>query len=353
MPRPPLFQPIDSVHASSAVSSTTQRLAAAGPSHAQPPNIGARLSTHTTSTTETALIGVNYNPDKHPAPVHAILDYQRRKLTHGLDFSSEEKLGFNFLLDHSRHVYEAEGIKYIYSQSGNTPRLVTSHSTPIRNIAPTCTLDAILLDFLQKRQREAAQRMSVQKVPGPLRTSVSSLLNPEVTVYSPSLSKVLIDVLRAFPGLSSLPEQVAVLYVIFLLIRWQLYPTQQNYDRLPGWLAPCNSQLLTPHPIWIDYLAWPRMRDRLVVSYLDYPFDNWLLPYSRTLSLNWPYEAADCLLWTADSDELVINPVFEKHVRNLSNWSLGPAFAESFPSLVDTTIIRPEKSTHNVTHWPT
>ena len=324
---------------------------AAAPFNAEASGASAQISTHSTSTTETALIGADGNIEKKSSvssSLHKILHYQRRKLIRDLDFSGGEKLGFNFLLDSSRHTDETEGENSSRSQIINSSRLVAAYSVPIRNVPPTCTLDYIILDFLHKRQREADQSKSVQELTNPLRTSVSSLLNPEVTIYSPPLSKVLFDALRVLSGLSSLPEQVAVIYVMFLLMRWQIYPTQQNYDRLPGWLAPCDSQVLTPHPIWIDYLAWPRMRDRLVMSYLEYPFENWHSHFSRTLSLNWPYEAADCLLWTADSDELVINPVFEKHVRNLSNWTLGPAFAESFPSLVDTTVIRREKSVHDV-----
>lgn len=216
-------------------------------------------------------------------------------------------------------------------------------ATPIRNIAPTCTLDIILLDFLHNRQREAAQGIPRQKLAGPPYPSVSSLLNPEKSVYSHPLSKVFTDILRTFPDISSLPEQVAVLYTMFLLMRWQVYPTQENYDRLPDWLTPRPTQILQPHPAWIDYVPWPGMRDRLATAHADYPFDSWTLPFTHGMSVNWPYEATDCLLSAGDSDELLINPVFERHMRNLSNWSLGPCFAEAFPNMVDTTQIRPEK----------
>ncbi|PIG79251.1 bZIP transcription factor [Aspergillus arachidicola] len=215
-----------------------------------------------------------------------------------------------------------------------------AYMTPIRNIAPTCTLDAILLDFLHHRQREAASGVPQQKLVGPPYPSVSSLLNPERGAYSHPLSKVFTDILRTFPDISSLPEQVAVLYVMFLLMRWQIYPTPENYDRVPEWLTPRPSQLLTPHPAWIDYLPWPRMRDRVVMAHRDYPFDNWFIPFTRTLSVNWPYEETDCLLSTGDNDDLIINPVFERHLRNLNNWSLGSAFAEAYPSLAETARIK-------------
>lgn len=305
------------------------------------------------------------NSGDHAASIRHALESQRHVLAHGLDFSSDERLGFNFLLDGTHNIPKVDGIRRtsdtprsdhmytsapLYASPVNPPfsdQGMTACTAPIRNIAPTCPLDAILLDFLHKRQQEAAQGVPRQNLVGPPYPSVSSLLNPEKNVYSHPVSKVFTDILRTFPDIYSLPEQVAVLYNMFILMRWQIYPTQENYDRLPDWLTPRPSQLLTPHPAWIDYLPWPRMRDRLVMSYQHYPFENWFIPFTRGLSVNWPYEASDCLLFTAESDELMINPVFERHFRNLNNWSLGPEFAQAFPALVDTTRIKPETRAPN------
>ncbi|KAJ5752667.1 hypothetical protein N7520_009584 [Penicillium odoratum] len=282
-----------------------------------------------------------------------------KNTAHGLDFGVEERLGFNFLLDPSQNVPKVDRLQRSSSEtlrtSHPTPppnclqplnylseQMPTAFSAPIKNTPPTCTLDSILLDFLHNRQREAAQGIPRQKLVGPPYPSVSSLLNPEKSANSHPVSKVFTDILRTFPDISSLPEQVAVLYTMFLLMRWQIYPTQENYDRLPEWLTPRPTQLFQPHPAWIDYIPWPRMRDRITTSHQDYPFDNWFIPFTRGMSVNWPYEATDCLLSAGDSDELLINPVFERHMRNLNNWSLGTLFAETYPGLVDTTRIRPE-----------
>lgn len=292
------------------------------------------------------------------ASFRVAFDSQRHNLTHGLDLG-EERLGFNFLVDAAQSVPKVDGSRRNSENRSSSnmnplsvyaPPLNTSmadqpspaYSTPIRNVAPTCPLDVILLDFLHNRQQEAAQGVPKQNLVGPPYPSVSSLLNPEKSVYSHPVSKVFTDILRAFPNISSLPEQVAVLYLMFLLMRWQIYPTPENYDRLPEWLTPRPSQLLTPHPAWVDYLPWPRMRDRIVMAHHEYPFENWFMPFTEALSVNWPYEATDCLLSTNDCEDLLMNPVFERHLRNLNNWSLGPAFAEAYPGLVETTKIKPK-----------
>ncbi len=293
-------------------------------------------------------------------PTHA-LDRQRSNIAHGLDLrASGEKLDLGFLLDSRQDTSNRQQAPIpgytqltsnrshisnpIHADRGNRgyESSICAYATPVRNIGPTCPLDGLLLDFLAERQRRAAGGESSQNLVGPPYPSLSSLLNPERSSLAHPLSKVFTDMLGTFPDLATLPEQVAVLYIMFLIMRWQISPTQENYNRLPEWVTPRPSQLFTPHPAWIDHLPWPRMRDKMVYLYPNIPFDTWFIPYTATLSVNWPYEPTDTLISMPESEELSINPVFERHLRDLHNWSLGPAFARSFPMLVDTTKIKPD-----------
>lgn len=294
--------------------------------------------------------------------------FQKHNLHHGLDLNgSGERLGFGFLLDGSQNESRQRQstrspLEQRESPTSITPipaSPVTDHAlapwaVPLRNIEPTCALDSLLLGFLRSKRSEAAQGASEQRLVGPAYPSVSSLLNP--TIESHPLSKVFTDILSTFPTIDAIPQQVAVLYVMFLEMRWQIYPTKENYERLPEWMTPRPAQLFTPHPAWIgeplspviccydtdsaDYVPWPRMRDKLVECHLEYPFDVFTLPYTTTLSVNWPYEPSDALIHAVGSDDLAINPVFERHLRNLSNWSLGSAFAKAHPLLADLARIK-------------
>jgi hypothetical protein len=220
----------------------------------------------------------------------------------------------------------------------HSPDNLPGYAVPVKNCPSTCPLDSLLLDFLTERRQLAADGHPTRDIIGPRYPSVSSLLNPANSVYSHPLSKVFTDILATFPDLYALPERVAVLYIMFLIMRWQISPTQENYDRLPDWVTPRPSQLFTPHPAWIDHVPFPRMREKLVRDYNphEYLFDNFFIPFTTTLSLNWPYEDTDALLQSPDSEELMINPVFERHLRRLENWTLGDSFAKTFPGLTDT-----------------
>ncbi|KAM0666190.1 hypothetical protein ACQRIU_004045 [Beauveria bassiana] len=236
-----------------------------------------------------------------------------------------------------------EPISTAASGSGSGSVTVPRYAAPVRTTPPTCPLDSLLLDFLQERRQLAAEGQPVHEVIGPRYPSVSSLLNPAQRADSHPLSRVFTDILAKFPDISGLPERVAALYVMFLVMRWQVAPTRENYDRLPPWARPLRAQLSDAHPPWIDHVPFPRMRAALVRAYASgtgegeraYPFDHFSVPYTKTLTLSWPYRDTDTLLQSPHSEELMINPVFERHLRNLDNWRLGTAFAKAFPELAD------------------
>lgn len=292
---------------------------------------------------------------------------QRHNLAHGLNIG-QERLGLSFLLDENRQNLNklAAGLNGVQEHGDTKQDMVSvqrsasnlangdvaAHSALPRNGPPTCPLDTILLDFLYARQKQAEAGVETPKLVGPAYPSVSSLLNPAHSVKAHPLSRVFTDILGTFPDLSTLPERVAVLYIMFLIMRWQIAPTQENYDRLPDWATPRPSQLFTPHPAWIDHLPFPRMRDKLVRDYnpRDYLFDNFFPSFTTTLSLNWPYEPTDALLSSSESDELMINPVFERHLRRLENWSLGEEFLQAMPGLEGTFRLKNARDRRDYTY---
>lgn len=77
------------------------------------------------------------------------------------------------------------------------------------------------------------------------------------------------------------------------------------------------------------------MRRKFVHEYHspDFDFDKIFLPYTQTLSLNWPYEEKNALIETPDGSEIIINPVFQEHFLRIENWTLGDAFDKACPAL--------------------
>jgi len=128
---------------------------------------------------------------------------------------------------------------------------------------------------------------------------------------------------------------------MFLVFRWHVHPTAENFKKMPDWLCPRVSQVMKEHPHWVDYLLWPRLRDLLTQMQTHVPFEQFFIPFTTTIRTNWPYEPRDCLIEVQNPSDpqgdkvWIMNPAFETHIRNLDNWTLGPRFKEEFPDLAE------------------
>ncbi|KIX06414.1 uncharacterized protein Z518_04390 [Rhinocladiella mackenziei CBS 650.93] len=285
-------------------------------------------------------------------PSRDALSHQRDNLQRGMELNdSGERLSFNFLLDSigqrsgtapPQTISPSRRPAYPTLARGLSEQSQAPWTVLPKNVPPTCPLDGLLLNFLHSRRREANQESGINPLLNPTYPSVSSLLNPSGSHRLDPVSQLMTDIISRFPNISDLPEQAAVLFAMFMFMRWLINPTQENYERMPEWLRPTPAQLFTPHPVWIDHVPWPRMRDKVLAHYQDYPFENWFIPFTSDLSVNWPYDPVDCLISNSEKDDPLMNPAFERHIRRIENWSVGPAFAEAFPTLVDTTRIKPK-----------
>lgn len=220
---------------------------------------------------------------------------------------------------------------YHYHSPGQEPPV---WATPTLLGPGTCMMDDILLKFLKERRDLLAQGQPRSEVVGPPYPSVASLLNRDTTAHP--LSEIFTRIIRTFPNLDALPEQLATVYLMFLNVRWQVEPTKENYDRLLPFTRPIPLQQTTPHPAWVDHIPWPMMRDKMIRSPGEYDLNDFFVPYTSTLSVNWPYDDSYVLIQNPETEEITINPVFDLHVRNLENWTMGVAFARKFPELQGT-----------------
>ncbi|KAI1751172.1 hypothetical protein F4782DRAFT_506061 [Xylaria castorea] len=246
---------------------------------------------------------------------------------------------------HEQHHYTEDAPNS--SNSSQTPW--GGAKIPIKHVPATCPIDNLLLNFMMERRQRFAEGIPAKEVVGPRYPSVSSLLNPENRPHSHPVSQVFTDILSKFSALCRIPERVAVLYVMFRIMRWHISPTPENFELLPPFSQPLDVQYSMPHPAWVDYLPWPAMREKFVREYEtpDCDFDKIFLPYTQTLSLNWPYEEKNALIEAPDGSEIIINPVFQEHFLRIENWTLGDVFNKACPALRGTYNLKSEGNTSN------
>lgn len=90
---------------------------------------------------------------------------------------------------------------------------------PIRSVPPTCRVDETLLSFMQDRRRLALEGVRDTELVGPKNPSISSLLNPTQNDTSHPVSSVLTRLLCNLPALVTIPEKIALLWTMYLLLR--------------------------------------------------------------------------------------------------------------------------------------
>ncbi|KAI6974895.1 hypothetical protein KC332_g9050 [Hortaea werneckii] len=343
------------------------------------------------SATAGAEAAQNYHPQQHytSQPNGGIQkDAQstpQRSLQHQ---NSGDRLGLSFLLDQRQNEDKRS--------AASTPTDIPAYARLPTHCEPTCPLDSLLADFIVSRRRLYASGAPLSEVLGPEYPSFTALIqntpdSDEQPAQHP-ISKVLVDILSKFPDISDLPERVATLYLMFLTVRWCIHPCQESWSRLPDWLQPVAEQVKMGkgegHPVWVDHVPWyvpeqddelglfdftdlrsrfetadapltalaecffvdlltgdvnrPRMR-ALLASTNPKRFDEFFVPFSTTISVNWPASSGDVLVARSPHpganngdvpENLTITPEFESHFRNLSNWSLGKDFVAKFPDIV-------------------
>lgn len=169
-----------------------------------------------------------------------------------IDYSADPNPDIGYVLDqNNRFVRGMYNIRYTHYQPALPP--VYSMLPRVYEKGP---LDTLMMDFLAKTQRLAASGVPLKELAGPAYPNWNTMLNPDSRHSAHLLSKVFTDILHTFPDVDKLPEQIAVVFIMFLVMRWQVEPTKENYDRLPEWMRPRPEQLFISHPHWLDYIPW-------------------------------------------------------------------------------------------------
>lgn len=252
-----------------------------------------------------------------------------------------ERLGLNFLLEQHRQSPVSS------NRAPNSPSHTSANQLIAHEVA-TCPLDHLLGDFITSQRHKLATGAPLDQVIGPDRPSFNGFTDSEMPRRAEvdPITAVLVDILSKFPDIGTLPERIAVLYVMYHILRWLICPCERCYNLVPEWARPLPESLENNHPTWVDYLPWPIMRSQLTLARTPgtrIKFDDFFVPYTLTCSLNWPYPPSSCLHTVkAESPSGMsrseLNPVFEHHLRRLDNWSLGKQFSTAFPELVDNSV---------------
>ncbi|KAJ6441538.1 bZIP transcription factor [Purpureocillium lavendulum] len=119
-------------------------------------------------------------------------------------------------------------------------------------------------------------------------------------------------------------------FLCYRLLRWRLYPNPESFNDVPDLIRPSRVQNSILHPVSIDYMPWPRLRDFLCLNQ-NRDSRHSVDLYIRSIQLRWPADKQ--LLCRSPIGDIQLNPEFESVISDIRYWHLGPPWSDAFPSL--------------------
>ncbi|KAL5327497.1 hypothetical protein ACEPPN_005195 [Leptodophora sp. 'Broadleaf-Isolate-01'] len=243
-------------------------------------------------------------------------------------FSDMQMSGFNNVVNHQ---------PYSSTCWQNQPQLYSwQMSTKLK--APVTYLDQLMHSVIMaQRHLFATSEVSREELVGPSFPSVHVLFNQpgppekgpsEMTKFMEKYATVLTN--RGFP---MIPEKLASFMCMYRFVQWQISPTYESYNNLYEWQTPRPSQLMIPHPAWMDLPPWGKFRDRVIENQDKYDTPEFQLDYSSNLCVNFPFDPMKALIF--DNGRMLISPVLEKHLSDISQMSMKKAFGDKYPEFRD------------------
>ena len=138
-------------------------------------------------------------------------------------------------------------------------------------------------------------------------------------------------IIYRFLRVSPIQAQTLKCGEIMLTIKWRLYPHPDTFRDVPSWLVPTKTQESIPHPVSIDFLPWPPLREYLV-THQNQDQRHSVKLYMRAMRFHWP--AREDFIAVSSHGQLAPHPDFENEIYRYGNWQLTADWARMFPHLV-------------------
>jgi hypothetical protein len=109
-----------------------------------------------------------------------------------------------------------------------------------------------------------------------------------------------------------------------------MYPSPEWFNDVPLIMRPTEVQDTHLHPVCIDFLPWPALRDYLCQNQNQDPRHSVDL-YMRSIKLHWPPQMP--MLCQGSSGTIELHSEFETIVCDGQYWTLGSPWTGAFEQL--------------------
>ncbi|KAF2495878.1 hypothetical protein BU16DRAFT_359558 [Lophium mytilinum] len=197
--------------------------------------------------------------------------------------------------------------------------------------------------FMKQKRQMIQEGWSVEQVLGPLEmyptvNSCNSMTDSHS--MTPNVCEWVVSMM-SWMNIGRHPERMAMTLLGVLFLTWAIVPSEKNYQAMPPWMRPTPTQIIVPHPAWIDMIPWPEIRD-FFIRFADQSHGMEVLQtFVSSLSVNWNSLLSNVAVEIPNTNMLALSQSFEVYIRDLGNWSLDPAVLHVYPDLAGMACFAP------------
>ncbi|KAK4641185.1 hypothetical protein QC761_610110 [Podospora bellae-mahoneyi] len=203
------------------------------------------------------------------------------------------------------------------------------------------TLRGFLFGFLAEAQARLQEASSSEDVLG-THAHVGALCDRDHFEKAPLLSQWAVRVVHSIMSERRRSmTSFGFMYVLFWVTQWMIMPTEEHFESIPMWLRPTPNQYFMPHPMILDFVIWPALREYVVQFPSFHVGMDWLVVLFDTITCAWPGTVEEALCQDQLTGATDLTPEAKNVARRLESWSLGPAFIPYMFKAESLVCIRP------------
>ena len=139
---------------------------------------------------------------------------------------------------------------------------------------------------------------------------------------------------RVFGSWTYKAQRIALICVYQTLLQYRGNPTKENLARVPKWFRPRPAQDKVQHPVAVDFLIWPGMRDRFVFEHDNYTrTGEFSAAFVNNFNFHWPHTEEAICTFSPTSQTYELSQIFLEYVYDFKNWTMKPDFFRKFPEM--------------------
>ncbi|OGM49898.1 hypothetical protein ABOM_001528 [Aspergillus bombycis] len=130
-------------------------------------------------------------------------------------------------------------------------------------------------------------------------------------------------------------EMIAIFWTQFRHLLLFVFPSSENFARCPCWYRPMPTRLLHDHPGYLDFIIWPRLRERLTMTWKQHDMEILIRDLIHGFRVRTAGITPDQPLIRVkpNSNDLELSDEFEMALSDVSNFSMQVNFIARYPDL--------------------